>query len=80
MGNCVGIGTHSRQCVDLRGWRKQALYEPTNTWLVMKQIEVEEAVQEPISALRMAGSVFPSCGGDGKLFDRNLPESSGIRR
>jgi hypothetical protein len=35
------------------------LYEPTNAWLVMKQIKVEEAVQEPILALRMAGRVFP---------------------
>jgi len=39
MGNCLGIGTHSKQCVDLRGWRRQALYGPTNAWLVMKPIK-----------------------------------------
>ena len=35
---------------------------PTNVWLVMKQIKVEEAGQEPISALRMAGRVSTNWG------------------
>jgi hypothetical protein len=41
--------------VDLRGWRKQTLYEPTNAWLVVKQIKAEEAVSTP----RMASRLFP---------------------
>lgn len=57
-----GLTLQAGQLVHLRAW-KQAVWEPTKAWPVMRRTTVAAACLEPSHAPLIAGANFPFGGG-----------------